>query len=380
MKTTLFILALISIFPLCGEDLFTPKINHGELTRLDINSIASTLGISEDEVVAYPPEIDGFGPIDTHSEYKSQIYVDSMIPRGFFKQEIKEENLIFYRIMYEVNRTNELDYGTTTYQRIYYQDKETGEISLSYEDYMNFMILGRQLSTPEIQKGVMLIVRNGSYDGVMIYRLWNEKIYEMEGPPRYDLEKKHEAFVYFFKEGNKTAIPGKGFKPDITITASNPLLDGDDIFKYTIQNAFDQNPATSYVEDTEDDLIYISFKFNKREQTISYIRIINGFAVSKYYLLNNRIKDMLFTINLFNKNDFLENKAKLPTFTFIDDNLNFQIIDRKADFPKYKLFPTSGFSIAVESVYSGTQWNDTCIAELDLKQLDSSWILGGDNE
>ena len=58
--------------------------------------------------------------------------------------------------------------------------------------------------------------------------------------------------------------------------------------KYSIQNAFDGNPATSYVENTEDDLIRIAIS---AEGVFDKVRLINGYAKNKeLYYSNNRIK------------------------------------------------------------------------------------------
>ncbi len=77
----------------------------------------------------------------------------------------------------------------------------------------------------------------------------------------------------------------------IRIESSDYLVDSKNPLKYSIQNAFDGNPATSYVENTEDDLMKIEFsgfksKFSKKVA----LGIINGYALNeKYYYANNRI-------------------------------------------------------------------------------------------
>ncbi len=357
----LWLIANINIF---SNDLFTPKINHGELIELNVNTIAQTLGISEEDVKAHPPEKEGFGPIESYGEYHEFFQILSMIPRGFFIQDIPEEGLTFYRVMYEVEQQHAITDEVLCYERIFYQDRDTGEIILSYEDYMNYKARGWQLSTPEIEKGVMLIVRNGSYDGVMVYRLWYEDVYEMEDPPRYETKNRHEAFVYFFGDGEKTAVPDNFEDPDIHITASNPLIDRDDRFKYTIQNAFDQNPATSYVEDTEDDLMEVSISFSDEyynallDKNISIVsrRIINGYAQDgNLYQLNNRIK-------------------KEKSYELVDNFLDYQIMPRK-----YTELGV-GYRIIVKDIYKGSKYNDTCLAEYDWKMNIGDWIFGGYDE
>ena len=111
-----------------------------------------------------------------------------------------------------------------------------------------------------------------------------KSLYELEG---YTSIVNHKAAVYW-KEDFSTANLRKKYEnyADIYIKAAKPLIDDKDVFRYTIQNAFDKNPATSYVEDTEDDLMYVSAIKPK----ITKFAIINGYAANEnLYFSNNRI-------------------------------------------------------------------------------------------
>lgn len=74
----------------------------------------------------------------------------------------------------------------------------------------------------------------------------------------------------------------------INIKASDFLFAPKCPLRYSLQNAFNGDPATSYVENTEDDLMEITFQgcFDYKK-----IRIVNGYAQNKgLYLDNNRVR------------------------------------------------------------------------------------------
>ena len=84
----------------------------------------------------------------------------------------------------------------------------------------------------------------------------------------------------------------------IRIESSDYLVDSKNPLKYSIQNAFDGNPATSYVENTEDDLMKIDVWLG---EVVDQMAIINGYALSKLlYKSNNRVKQVE---NYFDLND-----------------------------------------------------------------------------
>ncbi|WP_420893971.1 NADase-type glycan-binding domain-containing protein [Treponema pedis] len=123
-------------------------------------------------------------------------------------------------------------------------------------------------------------------------------------------------------------------------------------FKYTIQNAFDGNPVTSYVEDTEDDTIKISLYSKELNLNCIKIKIINGYAQNEMlYKNNNRIKVI----------DSLNEKSTAVTLK--DENLKPQIIN------------WIDYSFYVKDLYKGKKYNDTYIAELDFQSENGNWIF-----
>jgi hypothetical protein len=147
--------------------------------------------------------------------------------------------------------------------------------------------------------------------------------------------------------------------PSIQIQASGCLVDPQIPLRYSIQNAFDGDPATSYVENTENDLIYLNFSgyvFTESQGQVNRIALINGYAQNlQFYKNNNRIRSLM----AYNRLDSQE--------PFIDDCLNYQ----------YKENVT--VEIRVADIYPGNKYNDTCLAELNIL-TQYGWLFGDINE
>lgn len=140
--------------------------------------------------------------------------------------------------------------------------------------------------------------------------------------------------------------------PVININYSYPLIDKVRPFKYTIQNAFDGNPATSYVEDTEDDTIKISLYSKNLNSNCIKMKIINGYAQNeRLYKNNNRIKVI----------DSLSEKSAAVILK--DENLEPQIVN------------WIDYGFYVKELCKGTKYNDTCVAELDFQSENGNWIF-----
>ena len=122
--------------------------------------------------------------------------------------------------------------------------------------------------------------------------------------------------------------------------------------KYCIQNAFDGNPATSYVENIEKDMVKILFYPGYEPDKLA---IINGYAQNNsLYKSNNRIKT-------------ITDNSGLSTFELKDDCLDYQYV------PWRKSYFVS------TDIYKGEQYNNTCIAELNFL-CNNSWLFGELNE
>ena len=136
----------------------------------------------------------------------------------------------------------------------------------------------------------------------------------------------------------------------ITIKSGDFLVDGIECpLKYSVQNAFDGNPATSYVENTENDSVEVAVYEIGKE--ITMIAIINGYAANmQLYKKNNRICDI---ISVFEDD-----------WTYLnDDCLIYQCIQWGKN------------SVISTDIYKGERYNDTCMAEVNFF-CNNSWLFG----
>lgn len=146
-----------------------------------------------------------------------------------------------------------------------------------------------------------------------------------------DMESNHHthlAKVFWSEDFSRIDLASGNVKSDITIDCSKPLIDEKDIFRYTIQNAFNKNPSTSYVEDTEDDLMYVCAIKPK----ITKFAIINGYAANEsLYFSNNRIIEVA---------DEWTTDSKYPSEKLLETNNRYELRDNCMTFQivEYKTF------------------------------------------
>ena len=176
----------------------------------------------------------------------------------------------------------------------------------------------------------------------------NAKYYEwsdLQNPKKYALISSN---VYLFDSYNN----------HIEIHSTRPLIDKKRPLMYTIQNAFDGNPATAYVEDTGSSNIGITIKM-KEERSLLMLAIINGYGENiDLYKANNSIKELEigddYSTNEVIKLNNMVDIQKLPT----------------------KAYKNSSFCVFSRNLYKGTKYDDTCIAELNLCFKKFGWLFG----
>ncbi|MBQ3670749.1 MAG: hypothetical protein II921_04645 [Treponema sp.] len=210
--------------------------------------------------------------------------------------------------------------------QIYYYDIGGGyDANGESKIFKNFSVIARD---SEI-KAFLLTKTTDSY-----VDLFREK--------KVEVTKKSEGFWLYFNDRYMSWLP-MDFEKDgraIRIDASFPLIDKDRPFMYTLQNAFDGDEKTSFVEDTADDLLRLEITSGKEQFSVRQIRIINGYAASKkLYKSNNRIRQIA--------SDYCDH------LICKDDMLTYQRTEW------YSL------DLTVESVYKGEKYSDTCLAEID---------------
>lgn len=163
------------------------------------------------------------------------------------------------------------------------------------------------------------------------------------------------------------------FIPDLNFL---PLIDKNNPFRYSLQNAFDGDYATSYVPKDKTDIMNLDINFTDsylyENEMITKVCIINGYAENlNLYKSNNRIREVQY--GYYQEN----NKDDTPLCFQLKDNcLNKQFMQleiNKNSIPRY-------LWMNILSIYNGLIYDDTCLAELNIKGNKSGWLLGEENE
>ena len=240
-------------------------------------------------------------------------------------------------------------------------------------------------SKVDVYEGMEVINRNNQIKGVMKHKSevevrthtnedtgnhWienkgfsNADYYEwkdLQNPQKYNLIKDN---VYLFD----------GYNNRIEIESTRPLIDKKRPLMYTIQNAFDGNPATAYVEDTDDDSFSIDVTFNKAV-TINKFLIINGYAQSNdLYFSNNRIKKIYFIsydINYKREKETVRNEFwKTYKDLIFPESMEPFVLN-------IPILEFNSFTLKTSDVFKGKRFNDTCIAEFDFNEIEIGWLFG----
>lgn len=288
------------------------------------------------------------------------------------------ENIVIYRLVgcsEKITDTNiENQNLKNISQLIFYEN--TGNIYLI--DYAFFHYRGDHegmwaSSVVDVYEGLEVISRNNKIKGLMSHKSeievrthngedggsrWienngysNAKYYEwadLQNLKKYALVSNN---VYLFD----------GYNNHIEIHSTRPLIDKKRPLMYTIQNAFDGNPATAYVEDTDDDLLFISV-YNKKFKNVTCMSLINGYSGNEdLYFKNNRVKKI--------GDYYISSEGSKRVYS--DKYANIEDIPNKKQIVK---FDDSIF--AVMELYNGTKYSDTCLSELDFYDKKSGWLFG----
>jgi hypothetical protein len=170
----------------------------------------------------------------------------------------------------------------------------------------------------------------------------------------------------------------KNIEPDFDIKITLPRLlkyrveasselEGSSSYSYSAENISDYDPSTSWVEGVRGDGIGEFVDMDLRtyygkegaEYFFEKIGIINGFAEnSNLFNSNNRVKTLKLTYEYCDSYDDRD----------ITESVSFELQDTM-DMQYYRFdkpLPIEHIKITIEDVYSGTRWDDTCIAEFQL--------------
>lgn len=150
---------------------------------------------------------------------------------------------------------------------------------------------------------------------------------------------------------------------------NTPLIDKNNPFRYSLQNAFDDDKTTSYVP-AGNKLINLDIEFDEanvnKKDYITGACVINGYAASdNLYKKNNRIKTARYAYKL---------DSNIPIFINFSETLDKQYFKIKN--PRKKLY----FTLNETEVFDGSSFNDNCIAEINIKGKNYGWYFGEEYE
>ena len=385
MKKEILLFFMCAFMP-CAFAL-TPHINKGKLTELTLEQAVKELQLSQKELQDINKEF--YGVLEFNSNFPPVQEADFDSEVHIFKQMFKETNEIIYRVISRTKETAPFN-RTGIFQKGYYTNGH-GKPNLIFADFYDTEAetFGQSVTSVRLNYNFMPVIKNNKIAGIMIYGIERfdkeNSIMEYTGSTR---NLYHKAAVYWSDDFSTADLRNRyENNADIYIECSKPLIDEKDTFKYTVQNAFDKNPATSYVEDTDDDLFSIRCIFAKelffqnhswvigKSLSINNISVINGYAANEnLYFSNNRIKELIISsYNLENKkksDNFLKELSKIYTGILKDNNLSFSTIQ----IPKEKIYSVT---FSCTQLYKGKKYNDTCLAEFDLYNKNIGWLFGG---
>ena len=283
---------------------------------------------------------------------KVHIFSDSsLVEYGIYKE--VHNSFVFYRFLFTSNH----DYGTFfNYLQIfclayknklyvlyssYLHEREVGDGTIHSCDeniYLNYSVIQ--------EKGEIEIIIHRTRDRTDNY-------YDVEGASGTTVKLSGNGEAYFYKLSDILKTIEKNYSKAGTIAkvelndyksvrCGRTLIDAKRPFMYTIQNAFDKNPETAYVEDSENDEITISIVSDTK---IKRVGIINGFVKTpNLYASNNRIRKIDINNKIFELNDV-----------------------HSKDFVFFGIPLSSDIYIKTVELYKGNRYSDTCIAEIQIE-------------
>ena len=316
------------------------------------------------------------------TENDDNILSNFLIPAeltNIYKEEIPDENgnyrLVVYRAMYflkETTKSNLIENDDT-------ERKCMGQIIYvpldgKYKQYEKFIYYGNELFLFGRMSSIGVEANNVQFRicGDNLFSFYTRLVYDRwshgydEETLHYETDRYTENMIY------RTKISEVMEKTQICeVKIDFPLLDKNNPFKYSAQNAYDGDPSTSYVEDTEDDLFKIEFLHynyhsNFVDDWFTKFKVINGYAsTSDLYSNNNRIKE--FIVENENENGDFE---ILSRFNCKDNTMDYQFFDLEPN-----LFY---FGLTVNKIYKGIKYDDTALAEIDFYGKKNGWFFAGD--
>lgn len=155
-------------------------------------------------------------------------------------------------------------------------------------------------------------------------------------------------------------------------SASSYLKDKKNPDRYAPFKAFDGKIETSWVEGKKDDGIGEKLAFSLMDSPVK-IRIMPGFGIKKYFKMNNRVKSATLTVYAIKAvlahqcgEDYMIGDIVSQKKLSFKDSMKMQEFETGLSGTEHREIADKGLICVLEinSVYKGTKWRDTCIAEI----------------
>lgn len=342
-----------------------------KLSETDSNGFLEKYGIQKEF------KIRDKGDIGFSENRPFEAIVDSV-----FREEIPDENgktqITAYRVIYNfidnknnksictINLDNEKKEKLNIGQKIYFINNEKAELYFEDVYYGNVIYRGTNSSGVTAQNIQFKIDSGFIYAFNITLAHYYHDFYMGLDTDRTEEVKFSEFEIYKDKISNVMNKSKFAYIPSMDYL---PLIDKNNPFRYSLQNAFDGDVCTSYVPKTYDDQIRLSINFDennvRQDYGITKIMIVNGYASSEeLYKKNNRIKEVRYAYT----------KDKYPITFVLKETLKKQFIE--VCNPRKETY----FAFNVLSLYPGDSYNDTCFAEVNIFSKEYGWYFGDENE
>ena len=183
------------------------------------------------------------------------------------------------------------------------------------------------------------------------------------------------------------SISGIEHDPEFKYPLATTFLgDKRDPFRYSCEKAFDANLETSWVEGVKGDGIGEKVAFTPfdfiRGTEIESITVVPGYAVEKHFRRNNRVKQAVLSVYPTGvycpqgQTSYFIGKMIFQKILAFNDDMRFQKFPLQIPGYEENMVLAGGVLLVLEikEVYPGSDWDDTCIAEIKLTDREGRQI------
>ena len=279
---------------------------------------------------------------------------------------------------------------------VLYQDDEAIldlfiEYSVSREHFRDFLL--ESLSSGQHADMVRIVLDKGltnidaSLPFLLRYAYGNPDVRTLIADYNSDISEGRANLLNEMLKNGGINTNSQSYDPEVKYPLATTFLgDKKDPFLYSEKKAFDGDLKTSWVEGLKGDGIGEKIAFTPldfiRGMEITSISVVPGYGVEKYFRQNNRVKQAILSVYptgiyaaQWDMSYHIGDIIYQTTLTF-DDDLRFQ--EFPLEIPGYEedMVLAGGvlFVLEIKEVYPGSDWDDACIAEIELKDRNGNKI------